>query len=83
MVIDKVLVIQNYRLSTTHCEAIHSALKCLLGQKHQIISSIVLENNELKDEGIAEIIDGLDNIRFIEKVILKRNHVGPLTIHNL
>jgi len=43
----------------------------------------VLENNELRDGDLAQILMGLDNIRYIEKITIRKNQVGPVTIHNL
>jgi len=68
MVQDKVLSIKNYWLSHSHCQAIYKALDAYLGQKVQPFNAVILENNEIKDGDFEKILEGLDSIRYLEKL---------------
>ena len=68
MVDDEVMSIKNYYLTSAHCQAFNKALDCYLGQKVQPFNAVILENNELKDAGLAQVMEGLDSIRYLEKL---------------
>ena len=54
-----------------------------MGVKNPIIDSAILENNELQDEDLSLIISGLSNIKYLEKLVFKKNPLGSFSLRQL
>jgi len=75
-VVNKQLSLHNYTLGTAHCIAFGETCKV---NKH-FMSKLVLNNNGLKDEDLAKLLYGMQSLKALNVIDLRKNIVGETSV---
>ena len=75
-IVDKVLLLEHYKLDLGHCKAIGSSLE----QLGNYIRKIELNENGINDEGFSYIINGAIKNRHIKALVIKNNEFKALSL---
>lgn len=82
MINDKQLAIMNYQLLPRHSKVLQAVLTSCKEQLHTF-NSVILVNNRLTDQRLAEILEGLTNINNIQRFDCRNNEFGMYSIKHI
>lgn len=69
---NKILILVDYKLNPTLCQAIREGLS----QNRKILDTLLIDNCGIKDEDLKEVLVGCERLEQIKSLHLKRTQVG-------
>jgi len=75
-VVNKQLSLHNYKMGTAHCVAFAETCRF----NYNFMSRLVLNNNGLSDSDLAMLLEGLQHMRTISVIDLRKNIVGDQSV---
>lgn len=75
-VVNKQLSLHNYSLGTAHCIAFGETCKV----NSNFMSKLVLNNNGLKDEDFATLLNGMQHLKALNVIDVTKNIVGEASV---
>lgn len=76
---DNLLNLKGYLLN----DSLAKAFLELCRRHPRFINSIILENNGLRDQSTALMVSAMDQLKSLQKIVIKNNVVGPLSLKSL
>lgn len=76
MIVDQCLTVQYYRLTREESQALAGFFKTSRQYFPHLFNAVHLENNDLPDQDLATIVEGLNNVKTVRKFLCKDNFIG-------